>query len=111
MEVSVSYQSRNATGVVATRARQMAIKLGREFLHERVPGRRQKRLTPIGNGTLALAAKLDAEALYCVRRFLLWDLDDPASALPYLEAAAARGNLEAAIDMLTLALFQMSGQR
>jgi hypothetical protein len=68
------------------------------------------RLAPVGDGILALAVKLDAAALYSVGRFLLWDLNDPdpASALLYLEAAAARGNLEVAIDLLTLALFQTS---
>jgi hypothetical protein len=68
-----------------------------------------RRLTPVGDEVLALAANLDGTALYLVGRFLLWDQDDPESALSYLEGAAARGNVEAAIDLLTLALFRTSG--
>lgn len=64
-----------------------------------------RRLMPIGDAVLALAAQLDAAALYAVGRFLLWDLHDPASARPYLETAAAHGDVEAAIDLLVLALF------
>jgi hypothetical protein len=59
---------------------------------------------------LALAARLDVTALYSVGRFLLWNLDDPESARPYLEGAAARGNVEAAVDLLTLALFRILGR-
>lgn len=68
------------------------------------------RLTFLEDEVLALAAKLDAAALYCVGRFLLWNLNDPESARPYLEGAAAQGNFEAAIDLLTLALFRTSGR-
>jgi hypothetical protein len=65
-----------------------------------------KRLTAVGDDILALAVKLDAAALYCLGRFLLWDLDDPASALPYLKTATARGSVEAALDFAVLALFR-----
>jgi hypothetical protein len=64
-----------------------------------------RRLLPVGDETLSLAAKKDPEALYSVGRFLLWDLDDPRSAIPYLEAAATLGNVEALLDLLSLALF------
>jgi hypothetical protein len=70
----------------------------------------ERQLTPVGDDALALAAEQDAGALYSVGRFLLWDLDDPVSALPYLEAAAAGGSLEAALDVLTLALFRTSSR-
>jgi hypothetical protein len=65
-----------------------------------------KRLTAVGDDILALAVKLDAAALYCLGRFLLWDLDDPVSALPYLKTATARGSVEAALDLAVLALFR-----
>jgi hypothetical protein len=67
-----------------------------------------RRLTPAGDDALALGAEQDAEALCSVGRFLLWDLDDPVSALPYREAAAAGGSVQAALDLLTLALFRTS---
>lgn len=41
---------------------------------------------------------------------LLWDLDDPVGALPYLQAAAAQGSIEAALDLLVLALFRITGR-
>jgi TPR repeat protein len=65
-----------------------------------------QRLLPLGDETLVRAAsQKDPSALYAVGRFLLWELDDPGSALPYLQMAAIRGNVEAAIDLLTIALF------
>ncbi|WP_165405746.1 hypothetical protein [Bradyrhizobium genosp. SA-3] len=51
---------------------------------------------------------MDATALYQVGRFLLCDLDDPESARPYLEVAFAEGSFDAAVDLLTLALFRFS---
>jgi hypothetical protein len=65
-------------------------------------------LLPVGEEVLMRAAKKDPSALYSVGRFFLWDLDDAESATPFLEAAAVRGNVEAAFDLLTLALFQRS---
>jgi hypothetical protein len=67
-----------------------------------------RRLLPVGDDALARAVKKDSSALYSVGRFLLWDLDDPESATPYLEAAAVQGNVEAAFDLITLALFRRS---
>ena len=46
-----------------------------------------RRLLPVGDSTLARAIEKDSLALYSVGRFLLWDLNDPESAIPYLEAA------------------------
>jgi hypothetical protein len=69
-----------------------------------------RRLTVLEDEVLALAAKLDATALYSVARFLLWNLNEPESAVPYLESAAAQGIVEAAIDLLTLALFRISSR-
>lgn len=68
------------------------------------------RLTALDDQVLARAATLDAMPLYLVGSFLLWNQNDPRSARPYLEAAAARGNVEAAIDLLTLALFPTPGR-
>jgi hypothetical protein len=65
-----------------------------------------RRLTFLADEVLALAAKSDASAVYAVGRFLLWNLNDPESARCYLEAAATQGNFEAAVDLLTLALFR-----
>jgi len=67
-----------------------------------------RRLLPVGDEALIRAANKDQSALYSVGRFLLWDLSDPGSAVPYLEAAAAQGHGEAAVDLLTLALFRRS---
>ena len=64
----------------------------------------EKRLSPAGDEVLA-AAKENAGAQYALDRFLLWELDDPKSARPYLEATAAQGNVEAALDLLVIALF------
>jgi hypothetical protein len=69
-----------------------------------------RRLTFLEDEVLAFATKLDAAALYSVGRVLLWNLNDPESARPYLEGAATRGNVEAAMDFLTLALFRTSGR-
>jgi hypothetical protein len=67
-----------------------------------------RRLLPVGDEILASAARIDATALCSVGRFLLWDLDDPESAKPYLEAAFAEGSFDAAVDLLALALFSSS---
>lgn len=64
-----------------------------------------RRLFPVGDAILSLAAMMDPEALFSVGRFLLWDQDDPSCAMPYLEAAAGRGHVEALLDLLTLTLF------
>lgn len=66
-----------------------------------------RRLLPVGDKKLASALKLDAAALHSVGRFLLWDLDDPKSASAYLEAAVAGGSYEAALDLLSLVLFEL----
>jgi hypothetical protein len=65
-----------------------------------------RRFAPIDDQILASAARFDAAALHAVGRFLLWDLDDPSGARPYLEAAIQRGNSEAAIDLAVIALFR-----
>jgi len=65
-----------------------------------------RRLAPVGDDVLRLAAQNDPTAQYTLARFLLWELDDVSGARPYLEAAAARGDIEAAIDLLALALFE-----
>ena len=65
-----------------------------------------RRLSVLDDRVLTLAIKLDAGALYTVGCFLLWDLNDPAGARPYLEGASARGNIGAMIDLLVLTLFK-----
>jgi hypothetical protein len=66
-----------------------------------------RRLASLDDNVLTLATKLDAGALHVVGHFLLWDLNDPSSALPYLKAAAERGSIDASIDLLVLALFSI----
>lgn len=51
---------------------------------------------------------MDATALYSLGRFLLWDFDYPKNADPYLEAAFVEGSYDAAVDLLTLAVFRLS---
>ncbi|MET4218701.1 hypothetical protein ABIB00_003919 [Bradyrhizobium sp. LB14.3] len=64
------------------------------------------RHAPIDEQILASASRFDAAALHVVGRFLLWDLDDPSGARPYLQAAFERGNSEAAIDLAVIALLR-----
>ena len=66
-----------------------------------------RRLAALEDSVLTFATNMDAAALYAVGRFLFWDLNDPASARPYLEGASERGNNEAAMDLLVLALFDI----
>jgi hypothetical protein len=64
-----------------------------------------RRLAALDDSVLTLATNMDAAALYAVGRFLFWDLNDPASARPYLEGASERGSNDALMDLLVLALF------
>ncbi|WGS20146.1 hypothetical protein [Bradyrhizobium sp. ISRA463] len=48
----------------------------------------------------------DASGLQAVGGYLLWKLEDPAGARPYLEAAAAGGSFEAILDLFVVSLFE-----
>lgn len=63
-----------------------------------------RRVAPIDDQNSGLGGPLRCCGAACVGRFLLWDLDDPSGARPYLEAAFDRGNSEAAIDLSVIAL-------
>jgi hypothetical protein len=49
----------------------------------------------------------DASGLRAIGSYLLWELEDTAGARPYLEAAAAGGSLEAALDLFVVAIFKI----
>ncbi|WP_426434064.1 hypothetical protein [Bradyrhizobium genosp. P] len=67
-----------------------------------------RRLTGAGDDAARRAADGDPVGLQAIGSFLLWELDDPAAARPYLHAAAAGGSLDATIDLLVVALFEAS---
>jgi hypothetical protein len=58
-----------------------------------------KRIAPLGEDTILQAASDDAGANCAVGRYILWELDDPLSARPYLERAAAGGIADALLDL------------
>ena len=61
-------------------------RLGPFTLGSRVDFRAREAARGIDDQTLALAARFDAAARHVVGSFLLWDLDDPSGARPYLKA-------------------------
>lgn len=63
------------------------------------------RIARLGEDTLFRAARHEAVASDVVGRFILWQLDDPAAARPYLERAVRAGSFEALIDLAVLVLF------
>jgi hypothetical protein len=63
------------------------------------------RIAALGEDVIVRAARGDATASYVVGRFILWHLDDPAAARPYLERAAGAGSLEALVDLAIVQLF------
>lgn len=67
-----------------------------------------RRLVAAGDEAVRRAADGDPAGLQAVGSFLLWQLDDPAAARPYLQAAVAGGSLDAAIDLMVIALFEAS---
>jgi hypothetical protein len=64
-----------------------------------------KRIASLGEDTILEAASDDAIANYAVGRYVLWELDDPVGARPYLERAAAGGILDALVDLAIVELF------
>jgi len=80
--------------------------LGSHFHSSGGCGPFDRRLLPVGDEALARVVKKDPSALCSVGHFLLWDVDDPESAMPYLEAATIHGKVKAAFDLITLALFR-----
>jgi hypothetical protein len=63
------------------------------------------RIVPVGEDTVLKAASDDFAASYVIGRNLLWRLDDPVAARPYLERAAAGGIADALFDLAIVALF------
>jgi hypothetical protein len=64
-----------------------------------------KKIALLGEDTILQAAHGDAVASYAIGCYFLWKLDDPASAQPYLEQAAAGGIADALVDLAIIALF------
>jgi hypothetical protein len=65
-----------------------------------------RRLVRAGDDAISRAADGDVSGLQAIGSYLLWELEDPARARPYLEAATARGSLEAALDLFIVAIFE-----
>jgi hypothetical protein len=63
------------------------------------------RIAALGEEVIVMAARGDATASYVVGRFILWHLDDPVAARPYLDRAARTGSLEALVDLAIVQLF------
>jgi hypothetical protein len=57
------------------------------------------KLTPVGVDIITAAASGDSAANYTIGAFILWRLDLPSNARPYLESAAAVGVADALIDL------------
>jgi hypothetical protein len=66
------------------------------------------RLTPLPFRTILGAARGDPVASYEVGRFLLWELDDPVSARPYLQRTVGGGVTDALLDIAIVELFRPS---
>jgi hypothetical protein len=64
-----------------------------------------KRIVPLGEDTILEAASDDGAANYAVGHYVLWELDDPLGARPYLERAAADGIPDALFDLAIIELF------
>jgi hypothetical protein len=63
------------------------------------------RLAHVGDETLLKAAGDDPEANSQVGEYILWELDDPTGARPYLERAVAGGVVDAAFDLAIAIVF------
>jgi hypothetical protein len=62
------------------------------------------KIASVGEDVIAEAAQCDPAASYAVGAFILWELDDPVNARPYLEIAGEAGMLDALIDLAVLEL-------
>lgn len=65
----------------------------------------ERKIAPVGEDTIAKAVAHDPAANYAIGHFLLWDLDDPGAAVPYLGRAGTAGIFDALIDLAVLRLF------
>jgi hypothetical protein len=63
------------------------------------------RIAALGEDIIARAARGEAVASDVIGRFLLWHLEDPTGARPYLERAARGGSFEALVDLAIIELF------
>ena len=62
------------------------------------------KIASVGEDVIMQAALDDPAASYQVGAFILWKLDDPERARPYLEIAGEAGLLDALIDLAVLRL-------
>jgi hypothetical protein len=62
------------------------------------------RIARVGGDTILKAACNDPAANYAVGQFVLWQLDDPIGARPYLRRAVAGGIVDALIDLAIVEL-------
>lgn len=81
------------------------------FLHSTPRGVQERRtfafnpkIASVGEDVIAQAALGDPAASYQVGAFVLWKLDDPERARPYLEIAGEVGLFDALVDLAVLAL-------
>jgi hypothetical protein len=64
-----------------------------------------KRLGPLGEETILRAASDDFAANHTIGSYVLWQLDDPVGARPYLKRAVAGGIADALFDLAIIELF------
>lgn len=62
------------------------------------------KIAPVGEEVIAEAAQGNPTASYAVGAYILWRLDDPENARPYLEIAGEAGVPDALIDLAVLEL-------
>ena len=62
------------------------------------------KIASVGEDVIAEAARSDPTATYAVGAYILWELDDPKNARPYLEIAGEAGVLDALVDLAVLEL-------
>ena len=81
------------------------------FLHSTPRGVQERgtfafdpKIASVGEDVIAQAAQGDPTANFVVGAFILWELDDPQNARPYLEIAGEAGVLDALIDLAILEL-------
>ena len=73
-------------------------------VHDRKAPGFSARIAPAGEDVILKAADDDPAAAHVLGRYLLWRLDDPVGARPYLETAAASGIVDALFDLAVVAL-------
>jgi hypothetical protein len=65
------------------------------------------RLAHAGDDMLLKAADDDPVANKELGEYILWEMDDPIAARPYLERAVEQGALDAAVDLAIATIFVM----